>query len=118
MKISMFGHETIITDEVREYTVEKMNKLEKFNINIMNIDVTLEENHHLREKSNAYLAKCLVQIPGEDLSAKAEGRTLFAAVDDLESKITNQIMKLKEKKILKRTKLAKSKSLLRKLLRQ
>ncbi len=99
MKTTISGHDLIIEKDLREYTENKILKLRKFRQDIIEIEVTLLENHHKKEKKSAFIAKALVIIPGNDINAEAFGKTLFAAVDDLEAKLATQLRKTKEKKL-------------------
>jgi putative sigma-54 modulation protein len=99
MQISVFGHETILTDETKKYANEKLKKLIKYQKDIIGMEVTLEENHHQKNKEFAFVAKALVKIPGYDIKAQAEGKTLFAAVDELEKKLGSQLRKNKDRKV-------------------
>ncbi|MDD5693158.1 MAG: ribosome-associated translation inhibitor RaiA [Patescibacteria group bacterium] len=119
MKITIYGHETVIPPEVDKYAKEKLEKLDKYQHEIIGIELTLEENNHRKNKKIAFAGKALVIIPGNDIKAKAEGKTLFSVVDVLEKKITIQLKKSKDKKTVNKNKLAsRSKDLLRRLFRQ
>lgn len=115
MKINIYGHETILTNDIRDYTEKKIGKLSKYYQDIIGIDLTLEENHHMKNKKAAFLAKGIVKIPGYDIKAEAIDKTLFAAVDDLESKLGAQLRKGREK-LTNKSRFAKSKRILRRFI--
>jgi putative sigma-54 modulation protein len=115
MKLNIFGHETILTEDIKKYASHKMEKLDKFDRGIIGVDLTLEENHHGKNKKVAFLAKGLVKIPGRDISAEATDKTLFAAIDDLENKLSAQLRKSKDK-LVNKSKFSQSKEFLRKFI--
>ena len=117
MKIDVFGKKTLLSSDVKKYAEEKLSKIETFRHDIIGVDLTLELDQHKKEKIAA-TAKALVKIPGNDITAKAEGRTLFAAIDILEGKLNTQLVKNKAKKTVKRDRLRRSKELLRSILRR
>jgi ribosomal subunit interface protein len=115
MNINVFAKKTLVSRDVKKYAEEKLAKLDQVRNDIIGVDLTLELDHHKKEKTAA-TAKALVKIPGADLTAKAEARTLFAAIDELEGKLTKLALKDKDKKLARREKLKKSKAILRNLL--
>lgn len=117
MQISVFGHETIITDDLNKYAEEKINKLSKYNNNIIGVEITLEENHHQKNKSKAFIARGLVKIPGNDIKAEASSKTLYSAVDFLEQKLGSQLLKEKGK-TKNKSRFSKGKTFIHNLLRR
>lgn len=99
MQTSIIGRELDLDQDIKDYTQNKLLKLEKFRNDIIGIDLTIEENHHKKVKQSAFLAKSLVKIPGNDINAEAYGKTPFAAVDELEKKLASQLRKTKEKRL-------------------
>ena len=99
MQTSITGRELELDKDIKEYTQHKIIKLDKYRSDIIGIEVTLEENHHQKIKQNAFLAKSLIKIPGNDINAEAYGKTLFSAVDALEKKLASQLRKTKEKRL-------------------
>ncbi len=119
MKISIYGHETAISNEISNYAKEKLEKLQRYQHDIIGIELTLEENHHQKNKNKAFVGKAQIIIPGYDIKASAEDKTLYAVIDVIEKKIAIQLKKDKDKKTVNKNKLAsRSKNLLRKLFKQ
>ena len=98
MQTSISSRELKLEDDLTQYTQDKIVKLEKYRNDIIGVEVTLLENHHQKEKKVAFIAKALVKIPGNDIKAESHGKTLFAAVDNLENKLVSQLKKSKEKR--------------------
>ncbi len=118
MKTTIKGHETYLTPEIKKYAEKKANKLIKYNKSIIAIELTLEEDHNKKERTAA-VAKALVQIPGNDISATGEAKNIFAAIDELERKLSRQLDKEKSKKEPGKVKLYRQgKEILRRVFKQ
>jgi ribosomal subunit interface protein len=118
MKATIKGHETYLTPEIKKYAEKKTNKLIKYNKEIIAIELTLEEDHNKKERTAA-VAKALIQVPGSDISATASAKTIFAAIDELERKLSRQLDKGKNKRESKKTRLFRQgKDILRKIFKQ
>lgn len=113
MKINITGHETILTPEIKKYTTKKLDKLCRQYKQILSADVVLEQDQG-KAKSTAAVAKILLKIKGQDLDARAEAKTVFAAVDETERKLSSQLARDKSKKMNDKN-LAKAKNVIRKL---
>lgn len=116
-KIDLFGNKTLLSPELKKYADEKLSKIARYNSEIIGIDLTLEINHHKKEKTAA-VAKALVKIPGRDIAAKAEARTIFAAIDILESKLSSQLLKNKNKKRFIKSNLRRGKDKVKRIFRR
>lgn len=112
MKTNITGHETVLTPEIKKYTETKINKLCKKYKQILSADVVIEENHNKMEKTAATV-KVLLKISGQDISATAAEKTVFAAIDESERKLVRQLEKDKAKHDVTKGKFAKSKELIR-----
>lgn len=118
MKATIKGHETYLTPEIKKYAEKKANKLIKYNKGIIGVEFTLEENHNKKEKTAA-VAKGFIQIPGNDISATAEAKTVFAAIDELDRKLSRQLDREKSKKEPQKVKFFRQgKEILRKVFKQ
>ncbi|RJO59942.1 ribosome-associated translation inhibitor RaiA [candidate division WS5 bacterium] len=115
MQIDIRGVETVLTKEVKAYAEEKANKLSKYGVDIMGIELALEEDHNKTE-DRAGVAKALIKISGKNISVKGEGKNVFAAIDEMERKASRELRKAKDRKDPKR--FAKSKEVARRLFRR
>lgn len=93
MQINVSGHHLEVTDSIRNYTLEKFERIERHFEHITNIHVILE----LEKK--AQKAEATVHIKGGELFADASHDDLYAAIDALVDKLDRQILKHKEKSI-------------------
>lgn len=112
MKISISGHETVLTKDMKDYANEKLSKLDKYGIDIIGMDLVIVEDHNKTEDKAADV-KLKVKISGKDIEANAYGKSVFEAIDQVEQKASGQLRKHKEKN-LDRSRLTRSKNLIRK----
>ena len=91
MQINVSGHHLDVTDSIRNYTLEKFERIERHFEHITQIHVILE----LEKK--AQKAEATVHIKGGELFADATHDDLYAAIDALVDKLDRQILKHKEK---------------------
>lgn len=118
IKVNIRGHEIYLTEEIKFYATKKLDKLCRKYKSIIDVDLMLEENHNKME-ATAAVASATIHIPGKDIAAQANGRTIFAAIDELERKLARQLAKDKElHHSNSKGKFAKSKAVIRKLFRQ
>lgn len=77
MKVVVQGHHVDVSEALREYTEEKVNRFTKFFQNISKVDIFFEG-----EKNGEYRAKVVVGLPKHKTVVCAEkGKTLYAALD-------------------------------------
>ncbi|TVS17144.1 MAG: ribosome-associated translation inhibitor RaiA [Gammaproteobacteria bacterium] len=96
MQINISGHHIDVTEAMRQYVLEKFEKLERHFEHITNIHVILEV------EKNRQTAEARIHIKGGELFADATSEDLYAAIDMLIDKLDRQILKHKEK-VLDRT---------------
>jgi ribosomal subunit interface protein len=107
-----------LTPELNKYLQDKMDKLCRHYKTIIDAEVSLEENHNLKE-ATAATASAVVRVPGKDVQAKAEAKTIYAAIDELEGKLKRQLEKDKELHYANvKGRFAKTKRIMRRLFRQ
>ena len=92
MQINISGHHVDLTDSLKDYVNNKMEKLERHFDHITNTQVTLSVEK-LRQKAEA-----TVHVSGADIFAEAESQDMYASIDQLIDKLDRQIIKHKEKR--------------------
>jgi len=93
MQIDITGHHVDITAALRDYTTEKMARIERHFDKVSKVHVILSVEK-LRHKAEA-----TVSANGANLFANAEEQDMYAAIDALIDKLDRQANKLKEKRI-------------------
>jgi putative sigma-54 modulation protein len=91
MKIELTGHHIDITDSLRNYVTEKMEKLERHFDKVSNIHVILDVEKKTQK------AEATVHMSGHDIFAEAHGEDMYASIDALADKLDRQVKKHKEK---------------------
>ena len=92
MQLSITGHHIDITDSLRDYVTEKMDKVNRHFDQVGNTHVilTVEKKRHKAE------ATVHLSVSGE-VFANAEAEDMYAAIDALVDKLDRQVKKHKEK---------------------
>ncbi|MEJ2087851.1 MAG: ribosome-associated translation inhibitor RaiA [Gammaproteobacteria bacterium] len=91
MQLSISGHHIDVTDALRSYVEEKLQRLERHYDHITNAHVILSVEK-LEQRAEATL-----HISGAELFADVGCDDLYAAIDKLTDKLDRQILKHKEK---------------------
>jgi len=95
MQIKITGRGIELTDAIRDYTEKKINGLSKFYYNIIRADVVVgvESHHHL--KGDIFLAECRLYVPGKDVFASKNEKTLYKAIDKIRDYLEQELKKHK-----------------------
>ena len=91
MQITISGHHIDITDALRNYVHEKLDRIERHFDRVTSAQVILSV-----EKINQK-AEAKIHVAGNDLFADAVNDDMYAAIDALTDKLDRQIKKHKEK---------------------
>lgn len=91
MNLSVTGHHIEVTDSLKDYVREKMDKLERHFDELSDIHVILSVEK-LRQQAEATL-----NLDGTRIHAEAENQDMYAAIDGLTDKLDRQVIKHKEK---------------------
>jgi len=91
MQLSISGHHVDVTDALKSYVEDKLQKLERHYDHVTNAHVILTVEK-LRQKAEA-----TIHISGAELFADADCDDMYAAIDKLTDKLDRQILKYKEK---------------------
>ena len=91
MQLTISGHQIDLTDSMKHYIKEKMQRIERHFDHLNSIDVILhvEKIHHKAEAT--------VNAKGITIHAHTESDNMYASIDDLTDKLDSQVRKHKEK---------------------
>jgi putative sigma-54 modulation protein len=93
MQVSISGHQLDVTEALKHYVEEKLERIERHAEHITKIDITLTvEKQRQKAEGNAHVA-------GADVHASAEHSDMYAAIDALADKLDRQLVKHREKTI-------------------
>ncbi len=81
--------------KLKEFVQEKLSKLERFDENIIGMEVFLRDENS--DEDNGKTVEGKVFVPGKDLFAKKSSRSFEAATDELLEALQRQVKKHKEK---------------------
>ena len=91
MQLSVTGHHVEITDSLRDYVEEKIERIERHFDQVTNAHVVLSVEK-VRHKAEATL-----HLTGGNVFADSESNDMYAAIDSLADKLDSQVRKRKEK---------------------
>jgi putative sigma-54 modulation protein len=91
MQLNISGHHVDVTDALRNYAAEKMQKLERHYDQITNAHIVLSVEKQRQR------AEATIHVSGGDLFADADSEDLYAAIDMLVEKLDRQLIRHKEK---------------------
>jgi len=91
MRVQVSGHHVEVTEPLREYVLNKLNRLERHSDQIAHIEVTLIVEKLVQK------AEASIHVSGADLFANAESHDMYAAIDLLADKLDRQVIRHKEK---------------------
>ena len=91
MEINVTGQQMAVTEPLRTYAVEKMNRINR------HFDRTTTTHVVLRVEKQRHRAEATVHAEGTTLHADAEGADMYAALDALADKLDRQVLRHKEK---------------------
>ncbi|MGI9212554.1 MAG: ribosome hibernation-promoting factor, HPF/YfiA family [Methylococcaceae bacterium] len=91
MKINIVGHHLEITDSLRQYVTDKLERINRHCDQVMEVSVILQVDK-LEQKAEA-----TIHVSGATLFAQHDHEDMYAAVDGLVDKLDRQLVRHKEK---------------------
>lgn len=91
MTIKFTGHNTEVTESLRNFTTEKFSRLNKLAHDIKQIHVIFEVDK-LR-----HIAEANISLPGTHINAQSESEDMYKTIDMLVDKLARQLTKHKER---------------------
>ena len=96
MKIIISGKQLKVTDAIRKYAEEKINKISKYSDAITEVDVVLTVED-TKSEGPVHKADGLAYASGTKIKIEAEDKDLYAAIDELSDRLERQVRKYKER---------------------
>jgi len=91
MDINFTGHHVEVTPALRSFTEDKFQKLGRHHDKITTINVVFNV------EKLAQIAEATILVAKGELHARAESEDMYAAIDELMTKLDRQLIKHKEK---------------------
>jgi putative sigma-54 modulation protein len=97
-RIDTTGINMTLGDDIKKYIAKKLGKLDKYiprhARKSVHLEVKLRETNN--RLGNKYECEVLLHLPAANLQAKEATLNMFAAVDIVEAKLKNQLVKYKQ----------------------
>jgi putative sigma-54 modulation protein len=87
MQLNITGHHVDVTDALRNYVNDKLERIERHDTHITNVHVILSV------QKLAQRAEATIHTPGADIFADATDTDMYAAIDSLADKLDRQVTK-------------------------
>lgn len=101
MKVTIVAQHYETTDDLERYIVRKLDKLTRYvprhARHTVHAEVLLKEHHS--QSTNPYECEVILRLPHGEIVAKEATINMFAAVDIVEAKVKNQLVKYKGKTV-------------------
>ncbi|BBL26532.1 MULTISPECIES: ribosome hibernation-promoting factor, HPF/YfiA family [Comamonas] len=94
MNLTISGHHLDVTPALRNYVMEKLQRVLRHFDQVIDVKVLLSV-HNQSEKDKRQRAVCNVRVKGNDLYAGSSHFDLYAAVDELIDKLDRKVVKHK-----------------------
>jgi putative sigma-54 modulation protein len=91
MNLNITGHHVEVTDAIRSYTTEKLDRVARHFDNVTSVSVILSVDK-LNQKAEA-----TVHVRGKDIHVESIDPDMYAAIDALVDKLDRQVQKYKQK---------------------
>jgi len=91
MNLNVTGHHVEVTDSMRNYVVEKLQRLQRHSENLFDIHVILSV------EKDRQTAEATVQLAGAKIHADTTEPDMYAAIDLMMDKLDRQLLRHKEK---------------------
>lgn len=92
MRVDITGKNLEITNAIREHIETRFDKLEKWQVSLINPHAVLSE-----EPNKQFKVEASVGVPGGDLVASASHEDMYAAINEMMHKLERQINKNQHK---------------------
>lgn len=95
MAIQITGKNIDLTDALKEYVAKKVAEFEKYNFDLIDVDVEMDRSRHHKKGEDVHHVRINVKIPNDLLHAQAEEADMYAAIDVCRDDIERQLRKVK-----------------------
>ncbi|MCM5571796.1 ribosome-associated translation inhibitor RaiA [Burkholderiaceae bacterium FT117] len=93
MNLAISGHHVSISPALRQYVVDKLDRIRRHFDKVIDVNVCLSVDKLIQK------AEITLRVRGKDLYAEATDQDLYAAIDLLVDKLDRQVIKYKDKRI-------------------
>ena len=91
MNLSISGHHLEVTPSIRDYVIQKLERITRHFDRVIDVKVLLSVDKLVQK------AEVTVHVPGRELFAESSDADLYAAIDSLADKLDRLVLKHKAK---------------------
>lgn len=95
MQVNITGRGIELTEAIKSYVEDKISGLDKFYDKIIRAHVVVGVENHHHQKGDIFIAECKLEVPGNDLFASKNEKTLYKAVDKIRDYLESELKKHK-----------------------
>ncbi len=96
MNLTISGHHLEVTPALREYVLNKLERITRHFDQVVDVSVLLRVEN-LREKDRRQKAEVTLHVKGRDIFVEQANEDLYAAIDELMDKLDRQVMRHKDR---------------------
>ncbi len=96
MNLTISGHHLEVTPALREYVVNKLDRVTRHFDQVVDIHVLLTVEK-LKEKERRQKAEVTLRVKGRDIFVEQAHEDLYAAIDQLMDKLDRQVVRHKDR---------------------
>ena len=96
MNLTISGHHLDVTPPLREYVLNKLDRVTRHFDQVVDVNVILSVEKK-KEKEQRQKAEVTLHVKGRDIFVEQSHEDLYAAIDQLMDKLDRQVMRHKDK---------------------
>lgn len=96
MNLTISGHHLEVTPALREYVLNKLERITRHFDQVVDVSVLLRVEN-MKEKDRRQKAEVTLHVKGRDIFVEQEHEDLYAAIDQLMDKLDRQVVRHKDK---------------------
>ncbi len=96
MNLTISGHHLEVTPALREYVVNKLDRVTRHFDQVVDVSVLLTVEKQ-KEKERRQKAEVNLHVKGRDIYVEHSSEDLYAAIDTLMDKLDRQVMRYKDR---------------------
>jgi putative sigma-54 modulation protein len=96
MNLTISGHHLEVTPALREYVLNKLDRITRHFDQVVDVTVLLRVEK-MKEKERRQTAEVTLHVKGRDIFVEQAHEDLYAAIDQLMDKLDRQVMRHKDR---------------------
>jgi putative sigma-54 modulation protein len=96
MNLTISGHHLEVTPALREYVLNKLERITRHFDQVVDVSVLLRVEN-MKEKDRRQKAEVTLHVKGRDIFVEQAHEDLYAAIDELMDKLDRQVMRHKDR---------------------